>query len=146
MRGYLTHCGWGSITEAITSKTPLICVPVFGDQPENARTVLKKNIGVRIYDTTNLGVPKELDLDIDEDKIMEGVTEVMTNDSYLKSIEKLSRLSSLHSATDNIVRIVTETLEFGNEHLICPKYEEATIKTGQPLSKILKKEYLPTQQ
>lgn len=69
----MTHCGWGSITEAITSKTPLICVPVFGDQPENARTVIKKNIGVRIYDTTNLAVPLELNLDIDDDKIIAGV-------------------------------------------------------------------------
>ena len=142
----MTHCGWGSITEAITSKTPLICIPVFGDQPNNARTVAKKNIGVQIYDTNNPLMPNELDLNINDNKFLEGVTELMTNDSYLKSIEKLSRLSSLHSAADNIVRIVTETLEFGNEHLICQKYEEATIKTGQPLSKILKKEYLPKQQ
>ena len=119
-------------------------MPVFADQPNNARTVAKKNIGVQIYDTKNSAVPKELDLDIDDEKFVEGVTDLMTNDSYLKSIEKLSRLSSLHSATDNIVRIVTETLEFGNEHLICQKYEEATVKTGQPLSKILKEEYLPT--
>ena len=121
-------------------------MPVFYDQPNNARTVTKKNIGVQIYETNNKKIPNEVDLGINDEKIMDGVTELMTNDSYLKSIEKLSRLSSLHSAADNIVRIVTETLEFGNEHLICPKYEEATIKTGQPLSKILKKEYLPNQQ
>lgn len=61
----MTHCGWGSITEAITSKTPLICMPVFSDQPNNARTVAKKKIGIQIYDTKNVAVPKELDLDID---------------------------------------------------------------------------------
>ena len=70
----MTHCGWGSITEAITSKTPLICMPLYSDQPDNARTVAKKNIGVQIYDTTNQTVPDELDLNIDEDKIVEGVS------------------------------------------------------------------------
>jgi hypothetical protein len=47
----------------------------------------------------------------------------MENESYFNSIERLNRLSNLHPATDNIIRIVQETLEFGNEHLICAKYE-----------------------
>lgn len=70
----------------------------------------------------------------------------MNDDRYLKSIEKLNRLSELHSAKDNIIRIVSETLEFGNEHLICQKYEDATYKARGPLSKILVKEYLPQPQ
>jgi hypothetical protein len=52
-------------------------------------------------------------------------------------------MSSLHDATQNICRIVIESLEFGNEHLISPLAEGATIKTGVPLSAILKEEYLP---
>lgn len=71
------------------------------------------------------------------------MSEVLNDDSYLEAVERLNGLSSLHSAEDNVVRIVKETMEYGNEHLICPKYEEATLKTIHPLSKILVKEYLP---
>lgn len=85
-------------------------------------------------------------MEISDEKIKAAVSDIMSNNSYLEAITRLNKLSSLHCAEENIVRIVRETLEFGNEHLICQKYEEATIKTGQPLSKILIKEYLPKQQ
>ena len=90
-------------------------------------------------------IPRELDLEISDEKIKEAVNDIMGNNRYLEAITRLSKLSALHSAEENIVRIVRETLEFGNEHLICQKYEEATVKTGQPLSKILKKDYLPNE-
>ena len=88
-------------------------------------------------------MPRELDLEINDEKIKTAVSDIMSNNSYLEAITRLNKLSALHSAEENIGRIFRETLEFGNEHLICPKYEEATVKTGQPLSKILIKEYLP---
>lgn len=34
-----THGGWGSTTESIIAKTPIICVPCFGDQFESARLI-----------------------------------------------------------------------------------------------------------
>lgn len=139
----MTHCGWGSITEAITSKTPLVCVPVFFDQQGNAKMVVSKHIGVQLCNTNSISVPKDLDLEINDDDIIAGVSKVMNDGSYLQAVEKLNGLSSLHSAEENVVRIVKETMEYGNEHLICKKFEEATIKIGQPLSKILQKEYLP---
>jgi hypothetical protein len=52
-------------------------------------------------------------------------------------------MSMLHNSTQNICRVVTESLEFGNSHLIHPLAEEATIKTTNPLSAIIKEEYLP---
>lgn len=70
----MSHCGWGSVSEAISTKTPLICMPVFGDQFGNARTVASRHIGVQIYDTRSIiYVPKELDLEISDSKIKAAV-------------------------------------------------------------------------
>jgi hypothetical protein len=52
-------------------------------------------------------------------------------------------MSALHNSTQNICRVVTESLEFGNGHLIHPLAEEATLKTENTLSKIIKEDYIP---
>nr|AGN33443.1 UFGT1 [Allium cepa] len=36
---FVTHCGWNSVLESIAGAVPLVCRPVLGDQPVNARMV-----------------------------------------------------------------------------------------------------------
>ncbi|KAG6430497.1 hypothetical protein SASPL_108567 [Salvia splendens] len=38
--GFLTHCGWNSILEAIWCGVPMICYPFFADQPSNGELVV----------------------------------------------------------------------------------------------------------
>ncbi|KAH6779431.1 hypothetical protein C2S52_010668 [Perilla frutescens var. hirtella] len=46
---FVTHCGWNSILESISSCVPLICRPFFGDQKLNSRMVQDSwKIGVRV--------------------------------------------------------------------------------------------------
>ena len=52
-------------------------------------------------------------------------------------------MSSYFNAADNICSVIKQALEFGHSHLLNPLFENATIKTGTPLSKILKPEFLP---
>nr|XP_016466961.1 PREDICTED: UDP-glucose iridoid glucosyltransferase-like isoform X1 [Nicotiana tabacum] len=35
--GFFTHCGWNSTLESICEEVPMICRPILGDQPVNAR-------------------------------------------------------------------------------------------------------------
>nr|AKN80395.1 anthocyanidin 3-O-glucosyltransferase [Tulipa fosteriana] len=36
---FVTHCGWNSVMESVTSGVPMVCRPFFGDQKINARFV-----------------------------------------------------------------------------------------------------------
>ncbi|KAL2935232.1 UDP-glycosyltransferase 86A1, partial [Bienertia sinuspersici] len=47
--GFLTHCGWNSVLESIWYHVPMLCFPVFGDQPTSRKLVVDDwNVGVNL--------------------------------------------------------------------------------------------------
>lgn len=46
VKGFISHCGHISVTEAAHFGVPLICVPIYGDQPMNAARVSKNGMGI----------------------------------------------------------------------------------------------------
>ncbi|KAL8156041.1 hypothetical protein AgCh_001207 [Apium graveolens] len=46
--GFVSHCGWGSVMEAVTLGIPIIAIPIQYDQPLNARVVQEAGVGEEV--------------------------------------------------------------------------------------------------
>jgi hypothetical protein len=63
---FLTHCGWNSSLEGISSGLPLVCWPFFAEQQTNCR-----------YACTTWGIGMEVNHDVKREEITTLVTEMM---------------------------------------------------------------------
>lgn len=52
MKAFVTHCGMGSVTEAVHFGVPLVLIPVLAEQDANARIMEARGVGVKLEITT----------------------------------------------------------------------------------------------
>ena len=78
---FITHGGAGSIQETICHKTPIIGVPIFGDQPVNVKEAVNKKLGLQM-DWHKMT----------EDSLLAAITEVLEDPEYQRSVSRLSEL------------------------------------------------------
>ena len=81
VRLFITHGGAGSIQETICHKTPIIGVPIFGDQPVNVKEAVNKKLGLQM-DWHKMT----------EDSLLAAITEVLDDPEYQSSVSRLSDL------------------------------------------------------
>lgn len=67
--------------EAVYYETPVIVLPIFGDQEFNGAQVETNGYG-RVLNLQN----------INEDTIQEAITDVLTNEKYTNNVKRLSKL------------------------------------------------------
>ncbi|KZV39630.1 flavanone 7-O-glucoside 2''-O-beta-L-rhamnosyltransferase [Dorcoceras hygrometricum] len=58
--GFLSHCGWNSILEAVTCGVPVIAMPMQLDQPMNSRLVPELGIGIEVRRDGEVYTRKEI--------------------------------------------------------------------------------------
>ncbi|KAG5252558.1 7-deoxyloganetin glucosyltransferase [Salix suchowensis] len=105
--GFLTHCGWGSIMESISSGVPMLCWPSSGDQQTNCR-----------YTCTEWGIGMEIDSVVTREKVETQVRELMGGEEGEKMKKKAMEWRKLAeeatgpdgSSSMNLDRLVTEVL------------------------------------
>lgn len=68
MRLFVSHCGLLSVQEAIYHKVPLLALPVFLDQKDNAAMLVRRNLSIQ------LNVFK-----LTSEELREGIQEMLTN-------------------------------------------------------------------
>ncbi|OBZ88258.1 UDP-glucuronosyltransferase 2B9 [Choanephora cucurbitarum] len=67
VRLFVSHAGFGSISESIFAGKPLLLFPFFGDQPNNARWLEQNKLGMAFaYDTPSLEITKKMKLLVED--------------------------------------------------------------------------------
>jgi UDP:flavonoid glycosyltransferase YjiC (YdhE family) len=79
--GFLTHCGWNSTTENICAGVPMLCWPLFVDQPVNCRY---------ICDTWEIGI--KIDNNVKREEVEKLVNELMVGDKGKKMRQKTTEM------------------------------------------------------
>ncbi|XP_019640482.1 PREDICTED: UDP-glucuronosyltransferase 2C1-like [Branchiostoma belcheri] len=80
-RAFVTHAGSNGLYEALHHGVPVVCLPLFGDQPANAARVVARGLGVTLDFST-----------VTADQLFQAILDVLTNNSYRETAARLSRL------------------------------------------------------
>ncbi|XP_035692607.1 UDP-glucuronosyltransferase 1-2-like [Branchiostoma floridae] len=80
-RAFITHAGSNGLYEALHHGVPMVCLPLFGDQPANAARVVARGLGVKLDFST-----------VTSDQLYQAILHVVTNTSYRETAARLSRL------------------------------------------------------
>ncbi|XP_069950947.1 UDP-glycosyltransferase UGT5 isoform X2 [Cherax quadricarinatus] len=78
---FITHGGLLSTQESICHGKPLIALPVFADQPKNAKMIVNRGLGLALE-------WEELTVEL----LVDTITEVLTNPKYKRNMEAASRV------------------------------------------------------
>ncbi|XP_066268018.1 UDP-glucuronosyltransferase 2C1-like isoform X1 [Branchiostoma lanceolatum] len=80
-RAFVTHAGYNGLCEAMYHGVPVVCLPLYGDQPANAARVVARGLGVKLDFST-----------VTADQLYQAVIHVLTNNSFQETAARLSRL------------------------------------------------------
>uniref|UniRef100_A0A0N5AKC7 glucuronosyltransferase n=1 Tax=Syphacia muris TaxID=451379 RepID=A0A0N5AKC7_9BILA len=98
-RALITHGGYNSLQEAINSATPVIAVPLFGDQPSNAKLAVKNHFGVSLKKS-----------EINTEMVSKAIRTILQDDSYAKTISRMRDMISSKPYTPE--ELLTRWTEF----------------------------------
>ena len=102
----VSHGGFGTTMGAIAAAVPLVVVPLFGDQPDNARRVEAAGLGVVVWPDAD--VPGEaIRSSIDPAALRGAVETVLGEPAYGRVAEQLAAEMSALPAVDEVVAALT---------------------------------------
>ncbi|KAG8383621.1 hypothetical protein BUALT_Bualt04G0033100 [Buddleja alternifolia] len=107
--GFLSHCGWSSIVEALMFGHPLITLPFLVDQGLNSRVVVEKQLGHEI--------PRnEEDGSYTRNSVADSVKLVMLEDDGKKFRARANEMSAIFADAELHNRYLNNFVEFLENH------------------------------
>jgi UDP:flavonoid glycosyltransferase YjiC (YdhE family) len=99
----VTQCGLGTLMKALAHGVPLVCIPLVGDQPDNAARVVARGAGLR------------LSADVPPDRIRDAIQRVVTEPSFRYAARQLATHMTgedpVQAAVDEIVAVTAKRPE-----------------------------------
>ncbi len=93
----LTHCGHGTTLKGLEAGVPLLCMPVWGDQLDNATRVVDRGAGVKIKHSAS------------PEKIRTAVRELLKNPRYREAAQRMGAALARGAGCEDPVALL-ETL------------------------------------
>ncbi|CAD5221605.1 unnamed protein product [Bursaphelenchus okinawaensis] len=109
---FLTHAGMNSVTEATYSGVPMVCLPLFAEQPRNADMIVKKGVAVRLNKQS-----------LTKEEIQKALKEIIENETYKQKSQTLAKLlrNKFQTPEEKIVKACELAAEFDiHKHLDMP--------------------------
>ncbi|KAF3437951.1 hypothetical protein FNV43_RR20707 [Rhamnella rubrinervis] len=103
--GFVSHCGWGSVMESITSGVPIIAVPMQFEQPVNARFAEASGVGMEVKRDNNGRLCRE-----NLSKVIREVVLDKNGDDIRRKSKEMSHLIS-RKGDEDIDVVVQELLQ-----------------------------------
>jgi UDP:flavonoid glycosyltransferase YjiC (YdhE family) len=99
----VTQCGLGALMKALAHGVPLVCIPILGDQPDNAARVAARGAGLRVPADAAPG------------RIREAIQRVVTEPSFRQAAQQLATNMAgedpVQAAVDEIVSLMEKRPE-----------------------------------
>uniref|UniRef100_A0A7E4WD07 UDP-glucuronosyltransferase n=1 Tax=Panagrellus redivivus TaxID=6233 RepID=A0A7E4WD07_PANRE len=104
---FISHAGQNSFNEAIGAGVPMLCLPVFADQPRNAHHIVSKGLGLQL---NHKGLTKA--------KVVKALKEILDNDTYRKKAQLVSNImktkGSWQTPETRFIKNVEFAAQFGD--------------------------------
>ena len=105
---FVSHVGYGSLYEAAYHGVPLVCIPMFGDQDDNAARAVHGGWGIRLNKDS-----------FTVDEMVNAIHRASAQDSPLRARAKvLSELVQAKAGTDEIIEWMGYAAAHGVDHLV----------------------------
>jgi UDP:flavonoid glycosyltransferase YjiC (YdhE family) len=101
-KAMVTQCGLGTLMKALAHGVPLVCIPLVGDQPENAARVVAHGVGIRV------------ERDATPEQIRAAIQHVLTQPGFGESARRmagiLAKEDGAQAAAEEIESVVRQRM------------------------------------
>jgi glucuronosyltransferase len=106
---FVSHCGMNGVLESIYHRVPILAMPIFADQPDNAARIVERGLGLKL-DRHNLNTKL----------VMENIQEILNNHKYQDKVNMFADMwrDQRTTAFEDAIYWMELLLKYGNlDHL-----------------------------